>query len=79
MKIWLHFRDLMKPHVRKVRKRDTGEEFCNMQEIVDVELALPDTPKMLMIRNMEELMGNINELRQKMHAGGFKGSELFQK
>lgn len=79
MKIWLHFREMLKPFVRKVRNRTTGEEFANMQDIVDVEIAQPDTAKMYMVRNMDELVSKINKLKQNMHTGGYTGAEIFQK
>ena len=63
MKIWLHFKEMLKPFIRKVKNKKTGEEFMNMQDIVDVEIAQPDTAKMLMIRNMEELVSKINILK----------------
>lgn len=62
MKLWLHFRELLKPYRKRVKNRRTGDEFYNDQEIVDVEVAMPDNPKLIMIRNMEQLLVKKNEL-----------------
>lgn len=79
MKLWLHFRELLKPYRKRVRNRRSGEDFFNEQEIVDVEVAMPDSPKAIMIRNMEQLLVKKNDLQQKLANKAFKGTELFNK
>jgi hypothetical protein len=38
MKIWLHFRQMLKPYIKDVLEIKTKETFSNYHEIVDVEI-----------------------------------------
>ena len=77
MKLWLHFKDVLAPYKRHVRDNITGEEFMNMHEIVDVEVVLTNTPKMIMIRNMQTILQKIQQEKRLLQAKYYKGFDMF--